>query len=95
MSADCAEAADQTCILDSGAKGSRMGGSIGHVSQDDEVTEIREPVWRRGARDDETAGRVSANHNQERRQTLAMVASGFDDSSLANRRVNIITQRLQ
>jgi hypothetical protein len=48
---------------------------IGHVSQDDEVTEIREPVWQRGALNDETAGRVGANHNQERRQTLAMVVS--------------------
>jgi hypothetical protein len=56
-------------------QGSRAKLFIGHVSPDDEVTEIREPVWQRGAFDDETAGRVSANHNQERRQTLAMVVS--------------------
>lgn len=56
-------------------QGSKAKLFIGHVSQDDEVTEIREPVWQRGAFDDETAGRVSANHNQERRQTLAMVVS--------------------
>jgi len=68
-------AADQTGILDVRYQGRRAELLIGHVSQDDEVTEIREPVWQRGALDDETAGRVSANHNQERRQTLAMMVS--------------------
>lgn len=88
-------AADQTCILDGGSQGSKSRGSIGHVSQDDEVTRDSRTCLAVGARNDETAGRQSANRNQERRQTLAMLVSGVDDSSLANRRVNIITQRLQ
>lgn len=85
-------AADQTRILDSRHQG--LGGWLHWtcLTQDDEVMEFANLSGTSGASDDETAGRQSANHNQERRQTLV---SAVDDSSLANRRVNIITQRLQ